>query len=98
MLRFQHLLAIFPLFTMSPQASFLSIAHQKKLRCERFLSEMDRIIPWQEMLDAVRPHYYDNAIGRPAKDMGLMLKIYCLQQWNDLSDPAMEEAIYDRCS
>jgi len=98
MLRFQHLLAIFPLFTMSAQATFLSIAHQKKLRCERFLEEMDHIIPWGEMLAAIRPHYYDNAVGRPAKDMKLMLKIYFLQQWNDLSDPAMEEAIYDRCS
>ena len=95
---FPHTLATFPMFTMAAQATFLSIAHQKKLRCERFLNEMDRIIPWQQMLDVMRPHYYDNAVGRPAKDMKLMLKIYFLQQWNDLSDPAMEEAIYDRCS
>ena len=83
---------------MSAQASFLSIAHQKKLRCEKFLDEMDRIIPWAAMLDAIRPHYYDNAVGRPAKDMQLMLKIHFLQQWFDLADPAVEDEVYDRRS
>jgi len=83
---------------MSAQASFPSIAHQKKLRCEKFLDEMDRIIPWAAMLDAIRPHYYDNAVGRPAKDMQLMLKIHFLQQWFDLADPAVEDEVYDRRS
>jgi IS5 family transposase len=59
---------------------------------------MDRIIPWQEMLSAIRPHYYDNEIGRPARDLHLMLKIYFLQQWFNLSDPEAEQEIYDRGS
>lgn len=83
---------------MSPQSSFLSLAHTKTLRKEKFLSEMDQVIPWTQMLDVIRPHYYDNAVGRPAKDMKLMLKIYFLQQWFDLGDPAVEDEVYDRRS
>lgn len=83
---------------MSPQGSFLSLVQHKQLRSEKFLEEMDQIIPWQEMLDAIHPHYYDNVIGRPAKDVKLMLKIYFLQQWNNLSDPEAEQEICDRNS
>jgi IS5 family transposase len=83
---------------MSLQPSFLSIAHQKKLRCERFLDEMDRVMPWGRMLDAIAPFYSQKDIGRRRKELKMMLKIYFLQQWYDLSDPGMEEAIYDRNS
>jgi len=83
---------------MSAQSSFLSIAHQKKLRCETFLSEMDAIIPWDRFLSVIEPHYIQKHTGRKRKELKMMLKIYFLQQWNDLSDPAMEEAIYDRNS
>jgi len=83
---------------MSLQASFLSIAHHKKLRCETFLNEMDTIIPWNQLLSVIEPHYTQKETGRKRKELKIMLKIYFLQQWNDLSDPAMEEAIYDRNS
>jgi len=83
---------------MSAQASFLSIAHQKKLRCETFLNEMDTIIPWEGLIAVIEPHYPHKYIGRKRKELKMMLKIYFLQQWNGLSDPGMEEAIYDRCS
>lgn len=83
---------------MSAQASFLSIAHQKKLRCETFLHEMNAIIPWGHLLPVIEPHYVQQDTGRKRKELKMMLKIYFLQQWNDLSDPAMEEAIYDRNS
>lgn len=83
---------------MSLQPSFLSIAHQKKLRCERFLDEMDRVMPWDKMLHAIAPFYSQKDIGRRRKELKMMLKIYFLQQWYDLSDPGMEEAIYDRNS
>jgi len=83
---------------MTPQTSFLSLANCKPLRKEKFLSEMDRIIPWDEMLSAIRPHYFDNEVGRPARDLALMLKIYFLQQWFNLSDPEAEQEIYDRGS
>jgi IS5 family transposase len=83
---------------MTIQASFLSLAHQKKLRCEKFLDEMETVIPWRSFIDVVLPHYPQNAIGRQAKELRMMLKIYFLQQWFNLSDPGAEEAIYDRIS
>ena len=83
---------------MSAQASFLSIAHQKKLRCEKFLHEMDHVMPWKEMMDAIAPFYTEKDVGRKHKELKMMLKIHFLQQWYDLSDPGMEEAIYDRNS
>jgi transposase, IS5 family len=83
---------------MSVQASFLSIAHQKKLRCEKFLNEMERVMPWQKMIDAIAPFYAEKSVGRKHKELKMMLKIHFLQQWYDLSDPGIEEAIYDRNS
>jgi transposase, IS5 family len=83
---------------MPYQASFLSIAHSKTLRCERFLSEMDRITPWGTFVERVLPHYPSHDVGRKRKELRMMLKIYFLQKWYDLSDPGMEDAIYDRNS
>ncbi len=80
------------------QNSFLSLAQQKKLRCERFLEEMEKIIPWEKFCDAVQPFYTENETGRKRMELILMLKIYFLRQWYALSDPAAEEAIYDRNS
>lgn len=83
---------------MSAQPSFLSLAHHKKtIRSEKFLNEMNTIIPWSSLTDAILPHYAQ-VTGRKRKDLLLMLKIYCLQQWFDLSDPGAEDAIYDRIS
>lgn len=95
MLRFQHPLHQIP---MSLQPSFLSIAHNKKLRCEKFLTQMETVIPWKDFLDAIAPLYVEKHLGRKRKELLLMLKIYFLQKWYDLSDPGMEEAIYDRNS
>jgi len=83
---------------MSQQASFLAIAHQKKLRCEKFLSEMDRIMPWEKFMERILPHYAEKEVGRKRKELLMMLRIYFLQKWYDLSDPGMEDAIYDRNS
>lgn len=83
---------------MAVQPSFLSLVQHKQLRREKFLSEMDRVIPWNRLIDAIRPYYYDNEVGRPAKDLTMMLKIYFLQQWYNLSDPMMEEEICDKIS
>ena len=55
-------------------------------------------MPWGRMLDAIAPFYSQKDIGRRRKELKMMLKIYFLQQWYDLSDPGMEEAIYDRNS
>ena len=80
------------------QNSFLSLAQQKKLRCERFLEEMEKIIPWGKFCDEVQPFYTEKETGRKRMELMIMLKIYFLQQWYALSDPAAEEAIYDRNS
>jgi len=80
------------------QNSFLSLGQQKKLRCERFLDEMEQIIPWEKFCDEVRPFYAEKETGRKHMELMMMLKIYFLQQWYALSDPAAEESLYDRNS
>lgn len=80
------------------QLSFLSLAKRKKLRCERFLDEMTKVVPWRDLCRLIEPHYPNSHNGRPAMPLLVMLKIHFLQQWYNLSDPAMEEAIYDRNS
>lgn len=69
----------------------------KRLRVETFLSEMDRVVPWGRLVEAVKPHYKEGG-GRPAHDLELMLRVHFLQLWHNLSDPGMEEALYDRLS
>jgi IS5 family transposase len=85
---------------MIKQNSFLALAafNKKTLRCERFLSEMDSVIPWNKLVDLIKPHYTHAETGRKRKHLTLMLKIYFLQHWYNLSDPEMEDAIYDRNS
>jgi len=81
------------------QLSFLSIATaNKKLRCEKFLDEMTVVIPWKRLCEKIKPFYFNNKKGRKAMILERMLKIHCLQQWFSLSDPGVEEAIYDRNS
>lgn len=84
---------------MNTQTNFLSIGWKKKvLKSERFLREMEEVIPWDELIAEIKPHYSIARTGRPAKELERMLRIYCLQQWFGLSDPGVEEAIYDRGS
>ena len=70
---------------------------RKQLRVEKFLSEMNHVVPWVGLCDAIRP-YYKSEAGRRPHDLELMLRIHFLQLWHNLSDPAMEEALYDRLS
>ena len=83
---------------MAKQQTFAGLAWQnkgKKTRRERFLAEMNAIIPWRELLDLIEPHYPKAGNGRPPLGLEKMLRIYFLQIWFNLSDPAAEEAIYD---
>lgn len=80
------------------QPSFLALAHEKKLRCERFLDEMNGIIPWESFISEIKLFSENKVLGRRKTDLKLLLKIYFLQQWYALSDPGAEEAIYDRNS
>lgn len=83
---------------MSDQQSFASLAWSRKgkvTRRERFLAEMDAVIPWSELIALIEPHYPRGETGRPPQDLERMLRIYFLQQWFNLSDPQAEDAIYD---
>ena len=70
---------------------------RKALRIERFLGEMDEVVPWSSLVKTIKP-YYKSSGGRPPHDLELMLRIHFLQLWHNLSDPGMEEALYDRLS
>lgn len=73
-------------------------ASQSKIRSSKFLEEMNLATPWDKLLSIIEPHYPTGGVGRRPMPLKLMLKIYFLQQWYQLSDPAAEEAIYDRLS
>lgn len=74
----------------------LAFASKKKLtRRERFLREMDRVVPWARLTKLIAPHYPKAGNGRQPMPLETMLRIYFLQQWFNLSDPAAEDALYD---
>ena len=80
------------------QLTFAELAYnsKKKLtRRERFLGEMELSIPWQKLEAVVSPLYPDSGVGRPPIGVTRMLRIYFMQQWFNLSDPGMEDALYD---
>lgn len=80
-------------------ASLPYLTKKKVTKRERFLTEMEQSIPWEDLLKLLRKHYReDNECGRPAMAARVMLRIYFLQQWFQLSDPAAEEALYDSAS
>ncbi|HMB93434.1 MAG TPA: IS5 family transposase [Rhodothermales bacterium] len=69
---------------------------KKVTKRERFLGEMDEVVPWAELCALIEP-YYPKPEGAGRRPVGLerMLRIYFMQQWFNLSDPAVEEALYD---
>jgi IS5 family transposase len=71
--------------------------YRKATRREKFLAEMDAVVPWAELAAVIEPVYpkASSAGGRPPAGLEKMLRIHCLQLWFDLSDPAVEEALYD---
>jgi IS5 family transposase len=80
------------------QLSFATLDHRnkkKQTKRERFLAEMDVVVPWSALLGLIEPHYPKAGNGRRPYPMAVMLRIYFLQQWYQLSDPGAEEALYD---
>jgi len=70
--------------------------YRKATRRERFLEEMDRLIPWAELSAVIEPFYpHPKGAGRRPIGIERMLRIHFLQHWFNLSDPAVEEALYD---
>jgi IS5 family transposase len=69
--------------------------YSKKTRRAEFLEEMEQVVPWRELCALIEPHYPKAGNGRPPVGVERMLRMYFLQQWFTLSDPAVEEALYD---
>src|SRR5579863_1465534 len=69
--------------------------YTKKTRRAMFLEEMEQVVPWGKLCALIEPHYPKPGNGRRPKELEQMLRIYFLQQWFNLADPAVEEALYD---
>lgn len=68
---------------------------RKQTRREKFLAEMDKVVPWDALLDLIEPTYPKAGKGRRPYALKTMLRIHLLQNWYGYSDPAMEEALYE---
>ena len=80
------------------QLSFATLDHRnkkKQTKRERFLAEMESVVPWGALVGLIEPHYPKAGNGRRPYPLAVMLRIYFLQQWYQLSDPGAEEALYD---
>jgi len=80
------------------QQTFTDIEYARRKRQtkrDEFLKIMDEIIPWEEWIAYIKPFYFDNKVGRPARGIEVMLRMFLLQSWFNLSDEAIEDSIYD---
>lgn len=81
------------------QLSFSSAEHAMKKRVtrrEKFLGEMERVVPWARLVAVIEPVYpRSGRVGRPPIGVERMLRMYFLQQWYSLSDEGLEDAITD---
>jgi IS5 family transposase len=64
----------------------------KKTRKREFLEQMERVVPWSELVELIAPFYPEGRTGRPPFSLQTMLRVHFMQQWFTLSDPGMEEA------
>jgi len=69
--------------------------YRKPTRREKFLSEMEQVVPWQALCDLLEPFYPRAGNGRPPVGLMKMLRLHFLQHWYNLSDPGLEEALYE---
>lgn len=69
--------------------------YSKTTRRAAFLAEMEEVVPWADICALIEPFYPKPGNGRPPYGLDRMLRIYFLQQWFNLSDPGVEEALYD---
>ena len=80
------------------QATLASVSFErygKTTRRGAFLAEMERVVPWQQLCALIEPVYPKPGRGRPPVGLERMLRIYFLQLWFNLSDPGVEETLYD---
>jgi len=79
--------------SLASQGSFEK--YGRKSRRELFLDEMNQVIPWAELEALVEPRYPKAGSGRRPVGLAIMLRVYFVQQWFNLSDPGVEEALYE---
>ena len=79
--------------TLATQTGFET--YGRKSKREQFLDEMEQVVPWAELQALIEPHYPKGENGRPPVGLSIMLRVYFLQQWFNLSDPGAEEALYE---
>ncbi len=80
------------------QATFSELEYdnkKRKTRREKFLDRMDSLIPWQKLEKKIRRHYPKRGRGRPPYPLSVMLRVHCVQLFYNLSDPAMEDMLYE---
>ena len=80
------------------QATFADLDYEckkRKTRREIFLERMDGLIPWEELEERIRPHYPKAGRGRRPYELSAMLRIHCVQLFYNLSDPGMEDMLYE---
>jgi IS5 family transposase len=83
---------------MEKQLSFGEMEYagkKKQTRRDRFLQQMEKMIPWQEWVALIEPYYPAGKRGRPPIGCERMLRLYLLQCWYHLSDEGLEDAVYD---
>ena len=68
---------------------------KKRTQKEKFLQEMNEIIPWTEWINKIEPYYPKGKRGRPPRGIEVMLRMYLLQIWFNLSDEGLEDAVYE---
>src|SRR6202790_1588624 len=68
---------------------------KKVTRREKFLGEMERVVPWTRLVALIQPPDPTGRRGRPPIGLERMLRLYFLQQWYTLADEALEDALYD---
>ena len=68
---------------------------KRKTKREQFLDMMDAIIPWNQWINIIQPYYPSGKRGRPTRGIETMLRMYLMQNWCNLSDEAIEDAVYD---
>ena len=83
------------------QATFAELeygAKKRKTRREKFLERMEGLVPWKDLEDVIRPHYPKArraGRGRRAYPLSAMLRVHCVQLFYNLSDPGMEDMLYE---
>jgi IS5 family transposase len=72
-----------------------SAGKKRMTKRQRFLAEMEKVVPWPRLMSVIEPYYPKGKRGRPPIGLERMLRIYFLQQWYGLSDEGLEDALYD---